>query len=268
MKLEVHLLTHDGEQMLEWSLRHYAQFASQIVVHDGGPERIARDVALRVIHGGFSTRCIITTTAWDTAGQLNDELAMRLKNACWRGTGADWVAVMDADELLHFPDGARETLEAYERIGAAVARPHGFEMFSDEWFEPSDHPNGQVTRVAPNGAPDDVWYAKPVLFSPRRVAESGFGVGAHESDPVLKNGLRFHVGRNWPFADPPVYLLHYKSIFGGLDRIAARYDATRRRLAAVNVNNGWGNFKSGREHALEKRAALLPNVRRVVGLCS
>lgn len=261
MKLEVHLLSHDGEQMLRWSLRHYARFAHRIVVHDGGPTGVSKKTATLfcgAVPGG------VDVEVWDTAGQLNDELAMRLKNSCWRGTDADWVAVMDADELLHFPDGVEETLAAYERIGAAVARPHGFEMFSDEWFDPEVFEETQITDLAPDGAPDDVWYAKPVLFSPRRVAESGLGVGAHESDPVLKNGLRFHVGRNWPFADPPVYLLHYKSIFGGVDRIAERYDATRRRLAAVNERNGWGNFKPGRDHALEKRAALLPNVRRVV----
>ena len=80
----------------------------------------------------------------------------------------------------------------------------------------------------------------------------------------MKDGRRLVVDSKWPFADPPVYLLHFKSIFGGLERIAERYDATRERLSSVNVRHQWGNFKPGRQHAEEKRAQLLPLVRRVI----
>ena len=255
MKLAVHVLTHDDEQMFDWALRHWRKLGAVIYVHDGGPTH--KSSASNAL-GDWST------TVWDTAGQLNDDLACKLKNGCWKGTDADWVAVVDADELLHFPEGAEKTLAAYTRNGAAVVKPSGFEMFSDVWFEPSDHPNQQITSIVKDGAPDDEWYAKPILFNPKMIAESGFGIGAHESNPVLHDGRSFHVGRNWPKANPPTYLLHFKSIFGGLDRIAARYDATRQRLAAVNVRNSWGNFKPGMEHALEKRERLFPHVRRVI----
>lgn len=262
MKLEVHLLTHDDEKMLEWALRYWTNFTRygaivKIVIHDGGPSGLSAILA----EGKFPW---VECRRWDTAGELNDELARRLKNECWKGTDADFVAVLDADELLHFPAGALDTLESYERTGAAVIRPSGFEMFSDHWEEPVRNPDWQITELVKDGSPDDRWYGKPILFSPRRVAQSGFGIGAHESDPVLKDGRSFHVGPDWPKANPPTYLLHFKSIFGGLDRIAARYDATRERLALVNVRNGWGNFKPGKVHAQEKRDLLLPGVRRVI----
>lgn len=261
MKIEVHLLTHDDEQMLEWALRYWSHFpvdavGTRIIVHDGGPVGISSEIASRFP--------LAEVHRWDTAGELNDELARRLKNECWRATGADWVAVVDADELLHFPEGAKKTLETYERIGAAVIKPSGFEMFSEKWHEPSELPGVQLTDFVKHGSPDNKWYAKPVLFSPKRVAESGFGIGAHQSEPVLHDGRRIYVGPDWPKANPPTYLLHFKSIFGGLERIASRYDATRNRLALVNVRNGWGNFSPGMVHAKEKRDLLLPGVRRVI----
>ncbi len=254
MKVEVHLLAHDGEQMLEWSLRHYLSFAVRVVVHDGGPDGWSSITAKRY---GAEAR------TWDTAGQLNDELAMKLKNECWLGTDADWVVCADADELLFFPKGAEHTLAKYSKIGAAMIKPHGFEMFSENWYEPSQHA-GQIYDHIKHGAPEDLWYAKPVLFNPRVVAESGFGIGAHEAEIMLKDGRTFRVGRNWPYATPPVWLLHYKHI-GGLDRIAARYDATRARLAEVNVKNRWGNvLQTGMEHALHKRSLIMPTLQQVI----
>lgn len=253
MKLEVHVLTHDDEQMLVWALRHYLAIGARVVVHDGGPRGLSSEIA-KVM--GAEAR------PWDTAGQLNDSLARHLKNTCWEGTDADWVACMDADELLYFPIGMEVTLRAYDKMGAAVPKPGGFEMLSDEWFDPRDHAD-QIYDHVKDGAPDDHWYAKPVLFSPARVADSGFGIGAHESEPVLHGGRTLRVGRDWPKANPPCWLLHFHQI-GGLERIAKRYDETRKRLSGVNVKNGWGNFDTGLVHAQAKRDLILPKLTRVI----
>lgn len=255
MNLEVHVLSHDDEQMLVWSLRHYASLGARVIVHDGGPK-------------GFSTALAnlfeFEARKWDTAGELNDELAMRLKNDCWRGSEARWVAVVDADELLYFPLGVEFTLARYDELGAAVPKPHGFEMFSERWFEPNEHVGTQIYDHVKEGAPEDKWYAKPILFSPRRVVESGFGIGAHESCPVLRGGRAVMVDGKWPKANPPCWLLHFKAV-GPIERVAERYDATRRRLSAVNVRQGWGNVHdTGMEHALKKRALILPGLTRVI----
>jgi len=263
VRLDIHILSHDDEQFLPHALRYWSAMVElmilpRIIVHDGGPTGKSGEVAREF--GSW-----IEVRPWDTAGQLNDDLARKLKNECWRGTDADFVAVMDADELLHFPAGVAYTLDTFKAMGAAIIKPHGFEMFSDEWIEPSPDKHQRITSLVKDGAPDDYWYAKSVLFAPRMVHDSGFGIGAHEARPVLRDGRILNVDRKWPFSDPPVYLLHYKSIFGGLERIAARYDATRKRLSAQNVRMGWGNTKEdGKTHALNKREMLLPYVRRVV----
>lgn len=250
MNVELHLLTHDHEQMLTWALRHYVTFARRIVVHDGGPQGFSRVTAQR-----FGAEC----STWNTDGKLNDELAMKLKNDCWKGTDADWVIVVDCDEFVYFPEGVDKSLQAYESIGAAIIKPHGFEMFSDV-FPTGD---GQIYDEVKMGATDDKWYAKPILFSPKRVEDPGFGIGAHEARATMATGQVFHIGSGWGYANPPAYLLHMHQI-GPIEHVAQRYDDTRKRLAKINEMHGWGNFKPGMVHAQEKRDYILPRLRQVI----
>jgi hypothetical protein len=268
MKIEVHLLSHDGEAesgMLDWSLRHYIAVADYVIIHDGGPTQLS-SIRSMDIYAGDPPK--LRFRPWDTGGQLNDDLARKLKNECWRGTDADWVVVADMDEFIHAPEGLRRRLARARAQGAAVLRPNGWEMFSDEWYDasefPANAPFNQITELVRDGCPDDKWYAKPIVFSPKLVADSGFGIGAHESRPVLKDGRVLVCDGKWPFAGG-LNLLHYKSIYGGLERIAAKYDATRKRLSALNVRCGFGNFAPGMDHAKEKREMLLARgVHRVV----
>lgn len=251
MSCEVHVLAGLEAEMIGYTIRHYQTFATKIVVHvctqsnDG-----TRDVAESY---GVDVR------PWDTAGKLNDGMAAILKNTCWLGTPAEWVVCVDCDELLYFPTGAEVALASYTRTGAAVIKPCGFEMFSDTF--PTT--NGQIYDEVKMGARDDKWYAKPVLFSPRKVLESGFGIGAHESRPILKNGRSLYIGSDWPNPSPPCYLLHFHQI-GPAERIAARYDATRLRLSALNERHRWGNFAPGIQHVQQKRDYIIPRLERVV----
>lgn len=270
MNLEVHILTSDYSWVLPWTLRHYCSFADRVIVHDGGPswDEEGTTRKLCACHGAIWRQ-------WDTAGELNDDLAVKLKNSCWRDTDAAWVIVADDDELIWFPepamvDGrrfvehaavARHVLSVYENLGAAVIKPHGFEMFSDTLPVLGEH--NQIWGAIRDGAPDDKWYAKPVLFSARRVADSGFGLGAHEARVVTKDGYALVVDKDWPRANPPAYLLHYHQI-GPEAFVAERYDATFRRFSQKNLAHGWGNHTPGAIHVREKRSAIMPNLRRVV----
>lgn len=272
MKLEVHILVNDADWVTPWTLRHYCSFADKVWCHDGGPDWSERSVTQELCrcHGA-------EWRPWDTAGELNDDLAAKLKNSCWRGTDSDWVICADADELIYFPPSrvaplssnnapahknrAQKVLEEYDRLGAAVIKPHGYEMFSN--FPPPMGEHNQIWQAVPDGAPDDEWYSKPILFSPRLVSDSGFGIGAHESRPVLRDGRVLRVSRTFPKASAATYLLHYHQI-GAAAEVAERYDATRRRLSQINFRSGWGNFAPGKDHVAEKRAKILPNLRRVV----
>ena len=251
MKVEVHLLTWNEERIIPYTIRHYQTFATRIVIHDSGSTDKTRAIADEM---GAEVE------EWDTGNEFNDRLNTDLKNRCWIGTNADWVICADADELLYFPYGALSALATYEKLGAVMIKPRGYEMFTEHFPATT----GQIYDEVKAGAPDDKWYAKPILFSAKRLRSPGFGVGAHEADPVLIDGRKFHVGEHWPFSVPPAFLLHFHQI-GPMKNIAAVYDERRKRLCDQNVKNRWGNFKPGIEHAKEKRDYILARLQEVIG---
>ena len=250
MKVEVHVLAYEEERILPYTVRHYRTFAERVIVHDAHSPDATERVA---IEAGAEVQ------KWGLGGEVNDIEYCALKNSCWLGTDADWVIVCDADELIYFSQDARETLATYSRIGAAVIKPHGFEMFSETY--PSTE--GQIYHEVRMGAPDDKWYSKPILWNAKLVAESGLGMGSHDSWPILHDGTPLHCGPNWKKPDPPCYLLHFHQI-GPIERIGARYDAVKSRMSRANKQHGWGNMKPGMVHAQEKRDLILPRLRQVV----
>jgi len=248
MKVQVHLLTFNEEEILPYTLRHYTTFATKIIIHDGFSTDRTRAIASSY---GAEVR------DWNTGGKINDKLAQQLKNTAWQGTDADWVVTADADELIYFPGGAALTLEMYERHRVAIVKPHGFEMCSDVF--PTTQ--GQLYDEVKMGAADDKWYAKPILFSPKRISEMNFGVGAHTCRPVTKNGKNTMVPAMR--SRPSTYLLHCKHL-GPVERVAKEYRADLLRLSDINRQHGWGNQGDGLVHAQEKRVGIMSRLQRVI----
>ena len=250
MKVEVHILAYNEAALIKYTVRHYRTFADTVIVHDAHSTDNTRNQA---IWAGAKV------VDWDMPDEFNDFLAMTLKNTCWLESDADFVIPVDADELLWFPEGAEKTLEAYRQANVAMVKPHGFEMFTEIFPTTADQIYDQVKY----GAPDDKWYAKPVMFSPVLVADAGIGIGGHCASPILKNGRILEVDESYPFSVPPAYLLHFHQI-GPIERIAAVYDARRPRLSKINEEKKWGNFEPGMKHALDKRAYILARIQQVI----
>jgi len=246
--VEVHLLTWNEEMILPYALRHYGTFATRICVHDAGSTDRTREI-------------IAASQAelweWDTGNQFNDLAAMNLKNRAWRGTDARWVIMADADEFYYFPQGAAEMLAQFDRAGVCVVKPRGWEMLSETLPTTA----GQIYDEIRMGARDDHWYAKPILFSAERVQSIEFGAGAHSCQYTRFDGRRFGFQPE-SFSNPETLLLHFHQI-GPIERIARIYDERRERLSEINVARGWGNFKPGMEHALEKRNFILAGLQVV-----
>lgn len=250
MKVEVHILAFDEERILPWSIRHYRTFADRIIVHDAHStdrtEQVSKEAGAEV-------------QKWGQGGVVSDIAYCDLKNSCWLGTDADWVIVCDADEMIYFPQDARATLETYTRIGAAVIKPHGYEMFAYNYPQGE----GQIYHQVKMGALDDKWYSKPILFNAHLVEDSGLGMGSHESWPVLRSGEDLRCGPAWYKPDPECLLLHWHHI-GPIERIASRYDAVKSRMCRENLANGWGNMKPGIVHAQEKRTGIISRLIKVI----
>lgn len=251
MHIEAHLLAFNEAELIGYAIRNLRTFATRIIIHDAGSTDGTRDICKA--YG-------VEIVPWSIGATLDDETNMKLKNECWKGTDADWVTVLDADEFLYFPKGANDTLETYERLHAAIIKAHGFDMYSEDF--PTTE--GQIYDEVKLGAPADKWYSKPVLFSPKRVKEMGFGIGAHEADPVLMNNTRLHVGANWPKANPPTFLLHFHHGIGPIERVAERLDAKQKRLSQKNIQNRWGNLDLPLKHAGDKRRGILDGLMQVV----
>jgi hypothetical protein len=250
VRVEAHVLRYGDDWLVPYVVRHYLTYAQKVVIHDAGGGR-----TIEYLSEQDSRVCVIP---WDCP-EVNDLRYAELRNNCWKGSDADWLVVCDLDELLYFPEGAEKSLGAYTRMGAAVPRPHGFEMFSETY--PTT--GGQIYDEIKFGAPDDKWYSKPILFNPKMVSEMRFGLGSHEADPVLHDERRFHVGPKWPFAKPPCYLLHCHHI-GPAQDIADKYDATKSRMGKDNLKNHWGNLEPGMKHVTDKRANIVPNLRQLI----
>ena len=249
MKVEAHVLRYGDDWIVPYMVRHYLSYADKLVIHDAGGGRSLEMEA---------TDPRVCVLPWD-CNEVNDLKYAELRNSCWKGTDADWVIVADLDEFIYFPEGAAQSLGAYTRMGAAVIRPHGFEMFSETY--PTTE--GQIYDEIKQGAPDDKWYAKPILFSPKLVSETRLGLGSHESDPILHDERRFHVGPKWPFARPPCWLLHFHHV-GPKEDIAAKFDATHARMCEMNVKMHWGNLEPGIKHVTDKRAGIVPFLSQII----
>lgn len=248
MNIVAHIIAFNEELILPYALRHYGTFCSQIVVHDVGSTDGTPGIALDA--GAILKR-------HDSRGEFDDSLNERIKNTEWKSLPCDWVMMLDCDEFLYFPHGERVTLATYDLQGLPVIKPRGFEMLGDEL--PSK--GGQIYDEIKHGA-YHVDYCKPVLFSPNRVSEIRLSTGAHSCNAILKDGSTFSNPTEHP--SPATLLLHYHQI-GGLERIAAKYDAVVKRMSEANRRNKWGwQSGPGMVHALQKRNLIQSKMEQVV----
>jgi glycosyltransferase involved in cell wall biosynthesis len=274
MKIDVHIISRNEAEILAYAFRHYQKFA-RVFLHDFGSTDNTRPLAYE--NG-------VTVILEDTGDKVDDRVNKRIKETCWHGTDADWVAVVDADELLYFPQGVEATLAEYTAQGLAVIKPRGYDMTSDTYPTTT----GQIYEEIKHGAPN--WlYDKPVLFSPKKVQAIEFWVGAHgivsatlkdqlwnldqlRTIPNLAGQIREMYrnirGSKLPnpevHSEPPVLLLHFHHI-GPVERIGQRYDATRARMCDNNVQMNWGNVhEAGLPHAIKQRETIKSKLERVL----
>lgn len=248
MNIECHILCWNEVEILPYTLRHYKTFCDRIVVHDDQSDDGSRDV-IKAAGVELADR--------HTGGVIDEHEYCRVKSQSWKGTKADWVISVDADELIYFPQGGESTLAAYDKTNVAVVKPRGFEMFSDT-YPTTDK---QIYDEIKMGATDDKWYGKPALFSAKRVKEINYGLGCHGCSGRLVTGEAF--SNPVTFSVPLTYLLHFKHI-GGVERIAKRYDDVYKRQLEINHKMGWGHQCPGIEAAMNKRNAILPRLQKVI----
>lgn len=249
--LEVHLLTWNEEDILPFTLRHYRSLTTRIVLHDGGSTDRTCEIA-------EAAGCEVLRTP---RAELDDATHAAIKSTAWRGRGADWYVMADADELIYFPRPMREMLREFEAQQTAIVKPHGWELFSETWPR-LDDPR-QIYEQIPYGAPVRE-FAKPILFHADRVAAIRFGPGAHVVEEAwLTTGERL-TRRPRRFTVPAVHLFHCRHL-GGPRRVSLRYRRNQERLSAWNRERALGvltreplEFARKKQRMLQRLLERLP----------
>jgi glycosyltransferase involved in cell wall biosynthesis len=250
LKISVHVLARNEEEMIPYTLRFYRQYCSEINVHDLG----STDKTIDIVK---SFGAIIKQH--DSGGEFRDMLNKTIRNTCWHGTDADWVIIVDCDELMWFGAGVKETFRCYDEQQVAVVKPIGYEMTCEEFPTGS----GQITEYVKFGKKDLEWYSKPTIISPKRVGATDFGTGAHVVTATLHGGRKLVVDNSTPPNNPVVKLLHMHHL-GSVERIGGKYAAVIARLSPENRRMRWGVQADPHGHAREKRRAIMAKLERIL----
>ncbi|MGO8752978.1 MAG: glycosyltransferase family 2 protein [Thermoguttaceae bacterium] len=223
--MDVFVTCWNEEAILPFFFRHYGSIARRIVLTDTGSTDRSIDIAMQA---GAEIRHL------DTGGEFREDLLTEYRNRCWRGTDADWIAVVDADEFIYHPNWM------FLSTPATICIPTGYELFLDSI--PAD---GQLYAGFVRGTRQKRW-DKPVLFRPRRIWEMNFAPGNHTAEP--KGDVR-------RYREPDLKLLHCS--FLTPEYRLAKVRRIRARQSEVNRRYGWSfQYDDSDEAAMAKYRKL------------
>jgi hypothetical protein len=212
MRLRIVSVCYNEREMLPFYLRHYEQFADEIVVFDDNSDDGSAVIA----------RCCdkVSLANWPFPSGLVDDNMMRL----WQSSlsdaqqdGFDWVAFPDIDEILWNQQGIRATIARADERGYEVIASEGWNMMGDGL--PKDDGHSQIWQLLQSGVRAPV-YSKPIIV------KVGTQVNWNRGRHALENCS--------PKLSPPmVKLLHYRYL--GYDYTARR---NARNYARVGADKG------------------------------
>lgn len=231
MTIETFIITWNRENTIHLTLKYYLALGT-VTLYDNFSEDRTREIAEEM---GADVRL------FGRAGVLDDQVYCDIKNHCWKRSRADWVIVVDDDEILWSPD----LLGDLSRIRETVIKPVGFSIFSN------DMPKADWTELM-TGVPDDQ-YSKLCCFNPQKITDINYVYGCHVARP--KGEIYIHEG---------LHLLHYRAV-GGAERLIERHKLyePRRQRSAINMRWGLGgHYKETVDHPEETRKWFSENLQK------
>lgn len=214
MKVEAYIMAWNEAETIHLTIKHYQKFCDKIFLYDNFSTDNTREIA-------ESMGCEVKL--FGIKGVLDDREYTKLKNSVWKGSDADWVIVVDADEILWHPQ-----MEVYlidnKRWGNTICPTFGWQVVS-------------------HGLPRETWeeittgfhydnYSKMCIFNPKEIKEIGYIHGAHVAEPK----------GNVKFSDERLTLFHYRNI-GGPERLVKRHAMYRERMSDWNKRwNAGGHY--------------------------
>ncbi len=233
MKIEAFIIAWNREDTIDFTINHYLEFCSSVTLFDNHSTDNTRE---------FAEKERVTIHTFGTPGVLNDQDYLQIKNNCWKVSDADWVIVVDDDEILYHPNLIEE-LQLAKDSGATIIKPQGFGIFSNSM------PELDWTELM-SGVPDSN-YSKLCVFNPKAIQEIGYIYGCHQAKPVGRIRLV-----------EKLYLLHYRAV-GGADRLIERHKLYEPRRQKSPVNMKWdlgGHYRKTVENPEETRSWFSENL--------
>ena len=217
MNIDVYAICWNEEKLLPYFLRHYSTFARSITIFDNYSD----DGSIEIIKS-----CpIAQIKRYNSESKIRDDMYVQIKSRCWRGSDADYVIVVDIDELVWHADLVGY-LEDNKHI--SIFYPVGYEMVGETFPTTS----GQLYDEINHGVLfPGIHKTKPCMFDPQRITRINYGVGCHEAFPTGD----VTESRD----DDNLKLLHCKNL--SADYVAERHELLRGRLSDINKARKWGS---------------------------
>jgi len=209
MRIDTYAICYNEEKILPYFLRHYLQYGDVYLFDNHSTDKsveIAQKAGAKVAF-------------YESGGQLRDDIYVQIKNNCWKGSKADWVIVVDADEFVYCPD----LFELLNLTSFTAFEPTWYEMFSEQF--PTTQ--GQIYDEVKMGY--EAW-PKLNLFRPSEIKELNYEVGCHLVHPEGNVVLNY--------ANASIWTLHMRHL--GKQYIIDRNRAYAKRMSDLNKKNGWG----------------------------
>jgi glycosyltransferase involved in cell wall biosynthesis len=199
MKVWLYCVCRNEAVLMPYVLRHYAPWVDKLIFYDAGSDDGTREMIAGCRKAELRN--------WAGIDALADDELWEFSNTQWKEARghADWVAWIDADEILYHPR-ILEVLQNYSDKGVTVPMIDGYTMVSGH--EPTS--DGQIYDEIKTGFRDAVW-GKRVLFNPEVAMQ--FNPGRHS---INVDGFS-------PVSSltADIKLLHYRAL--GLDYLKARH---------------------------------------------
>jgi len=224
MILHIYAVCHNEEILLPYFLRHYAPLAEKIVIFDGASTDRSREIMREFVNVEIVPSESVLS---HEDGKYSEAVLMGLRNEAYKASRgrADWVAVVDIDEILYHPD-LGGILERYRREGISLPKISGFDMLSNR----PPVGTGPIYQEFRTGFRND-WYSKRALFSPE--IDIRFEPGCHRCDPQ---------GPVKESDEAEIRLLHYR--FLGAEFFLKKYLLRQERMSEESRSMGWGTHLS------------------------
>ena len=188
LKIELYTCTYNEEQQLLFAIEYWKRLITdkselKVTVFDN----YSTDGTLDILR----QYPWITVKSFQSNNEMDENLLTFIRNNCWKGSKADWVMMVDLDEVFYSPNIVDELIALKEK-GAAVVACQWYALVGTEMPEHKAgvllHKQiGRGFRQYINHKPGQSNYGKLQLFNPQKVVSMNYSPGMHIATPVCSD---------------------------------------------------------------------------------